>query len=85
MDIGSGKTYAAGQEGVEGDVLEKADLEAHGNHVAEANVEVVVAGPEVRHGAMGVAGKFEAGGNEGGVEVEDAAELNLKAELGDGR
>ena len=42
---------------------------------------MVAAGAEVGEGEMSGAGEFDSGGDDGGVEVEDGAELNLKTEV----
>ena len=42
------------------------------------------AGAEVGEGEVGWAGELDAGGEDGGVEVEDGAELDLDSELDGG-
>lgn len=68
---------------MEGEVFEEADLEADGDDLAEVGGggTVLAAGAEVGEAEVTGAGEFEARGDDGGVEVEDGAELDLKAEL----
>jgi hypothetical protein len=68
---------------VEGEVFEEANLEADGDDLAEAGVggAVLAAGAEVGEAEVTGTGEFETRGDDGGVEVEDGAELDLEAEL----
>ena len=68
---------------MEGGVFEEADLDTDGDDLAEVGGggEVFAAGAEVGEAKMAGAGEFEAGGEDGGVEIDDRAELDLEAEL----
>lgn len=69
------------QEGERG-VFEEADLEADGDDLAEeAEAGVAGARAEAGEGFSSAAGEFDADGGEGGVELEDAAELDFEEEL----
>lgn len=85
---GSGGGGGGEEEGVEGDVVEEADLDADGDDLAEVcgTVEVFAAGTHLGEGEVAGAGEFEAGGDDGGVEIDGGAELDFDAELhGGGR
>lgn len=68
---------------MEGEVFEEADFEADGNDLAEVGGSgtVLTAGAEVGEAEVAGTGEFEARGDDGGVEVEGGAELDLEAEL----
>ena len=68
---------------MEGEVFEEADLEPDGDDLAEVGGgrAVLAAGAEVGEAEMAGAGELQARGNDGGVEVEDGAELDLQAKL----
>lgn len=68
---------------MEGEVFEKADLEADGDDLAEVSGRgaILARGAEVGEAEVAGAGEFEARGDYGGVKVEDGAELNLETEL----
>jgi len=68
---------------VEGEIFEEADLEADGDDLAEVRSggEVLAAGAEVGEAEMTGAGELKAGGDDGGIEIEDGAKLDLEAEL----
>ena len=68
---------------MEGEIFEEADLESDGDDLAEVRSggEVLAAGAEVGEAEMTGAGELKARGDDGGVEVEDGAELNLETEL----
>lgn len=68
---------------MEGEVLEEADLEADGDDLAEVGDggAVLARGAEIGEAKVAGAGELQARGDDGGVEVEDGAELDLKAEL----
>jgi hypothetical protein len=72
-----------GEDGLEGGVFEEADLEADGDDLAEVGWcgEVFAAGTEMGEAEMASAGEFETGGEDGGVKIDDGAELNLEVEL----
>jgi len=72
-----------GEDGLEGCVFEKADFDADGNDLAEVRGggEVFAAGAEMGEAEVSGAGELEAGGDDGGVEVDDGAELDLDSEL----
>ena len=77
----SGREFA--EDGVEGRVFEEADLEANGDDLAEVGRgrEILAAGAEVRESEMADAGELESGGEDGGVEIDDGAELDFDVEL----
>ena len=79
--VGSGG--GLGEDGLEGRVFEEADLDADGYDLAEVggDREVFAAGAEMGEAEVAGAGEFEAGGDDGGVEIDDPAELDLDAEL----
>jgi len=79
----SGERGAGGQQGVERDVVEEGDFKADGNDLAEVGGEgeVFAAGAESGENFVAGAGEFDAGGDDGGVEVEDGAELDFYAEF----
>jgi hypothetical protein len=96
MRYGSGKRSVMascsggefGEEGLEGCVFEEADFDADGDDLAEigGGGEVFAAGAEMGEAEVSGAGEFEAGGDDGGVEFDDRAELDLDTELhGGGR
>ena len=68
---------------MEGEIFEEADLEADGDDLAEVRSggEVLAAGAEVGEAEMTGAGELKAGGDDGGIEIEDGAKLDLEAEL----
>jgi hypothetical protein len=68
---------------VKGDILKKTDFEANGDHLSEIGwgLEVFSAGTEVGEGEVAGTSKFEAGGYDGGIEVDDGAELDFEAKL----
>jgi hypothetical protein len=68
---------------VKGGVFEEADLETDGDDLAEVGWggEVFAAGAEVSEAEMAGAGEFKAGGENGGIEIDDRAEVDLDAEL----
>jgi len=68
---------------VQGEIFEEADLQADGDDLAQVGGggAVLPAGAEVGEAEVTGAGELEAGGDDGGVEVEDGAELDFKAEL----
>lgn len=72
-----------GEDGLEGCVFEEADFDADGDDLAEVggSGEVFAAGAEMGEAEVSGAGEFEAGGDDGGVEFDDGAELDLDAEL----
>ena len=72
-----------GEDGLEGGVFEEADLDADGDDLAEVggSGEIFAAGAEVGEAEVSGAGEFEAGGDDGGVEIDDCAELDFDAEL----
>ena len=71
---------------MEGDVVEKIDLDAEGDDLAqvESGAEMFAAGAEVVEGEVAGTGEFYASREDAGVEVEDGAELDLDAELDGG-
>ena len=79
--MGSGGEFA--EDGVEGRVFEEADFETNGDDLTEVaeGGEVLAAGTEVRESEMADAGELESGGEDGGVEIDDGAELDLDAKL----
>jgi hypothetical protein len=83
---GLGGWGEGGEKGVEGYVFEEADFNAEGDDLAEVGggVDVFAAVAEVGEREVGGAGEFDAGGEDGGVEIEDGAELDLDAELDGG-
>src|ERR1700730_6912380 len=72
-----------GEDELEGCVFEEADLDADGDELTEVGGggEVFAAGAEVGEAEGSGAGEFEAGGDDGGVKIDDRAELDLEAEL----
>ena len=72
-----------GEDGLEGCVFEEADFDADGDDLAEVGggAEVFAAGTEMGETEVSGAGEFEAGGDDGRVEFDDRAELDLEAEL----
>jgi hypothetical protein len=66
------------REGVEDDVFEEADFDAKGDDLAELcdEAELLAAGAAVGEGEVGGAGGFDSGGEVGGVEVEEGAEVH---------
>jgi hypothetical protein len=78
---GSGGGF--GEDRLEGCVFEEADLDADGDDLAEigGGGEVFTAGAEMREAQVSGAGELEAGGDDGGVEIDDRPELDLDAEL----
>jgi hypothetical protein len=83
---GSGQKLSGGGSGkdrLQRGVFKKADLDTDGNYLTEVGwgVEVFPAGAEMGEAQMATAGEFEARGEDGRVEIDDRAELNLQAEL----
>src|SRR6266849_1370512 len=76
-----------GEDGLERRIFEEADLDADGDELAEVGGggEVFAAGAEMGEAEVAGAGEFEAGADDGGVKIDDRAELNLDAELHGGR
>jgi hypothetical protein len=73
---------------VEGGVFEEADLEADGDNLAEVGGggQVFATGAEMGETEVAGAGELETSCEDGGVEIDDGAELDLEAELqGGGR
>jgi hypothetical protein len=72
-----------GEDGLEGGVFEEAYLKADADDLAKVSRggEVFAAGAEMGEAEMAGAGEFEAGGEDGGVKIDDGAELDLEAEL----
>lgn len=68
---------------MKGDVFKEVDLDADGDDLAEVGgaAEVLAAGAEFGEGEVSGASEFEAGGDDGRVEIDDSAELDLDAEL----
>lgn len=68
---------------MEGDIFEKADFEADGHDLAKIRrrSEVFSTGTEIGEGEVTCPREFEAGGYDGGVEVEDGAKLNFETKL----
>ena len=68
---------------MEGCVFEEGDLDAEGDDLGEIGGagEVLAAGAEVGESQVAGAGEFKAGGEDRGIEVNDAAELDLEEEL----
>ncbi len=65
------------------DVVEEIDLQADGDGLAEfrGDHSVVEPGTEVGERGVARAREFDPGAYDGGVEVQDGAQLNLDAEL----
>jgi hypothetical protein len=73
---------------VEGDILEEADLDADSDDLTEVGRggEVFAAGAEMGEAEMAGTGEFEARGENGRIEIDNGAKLDLDAELhGGGR
>jgi hypothetical protein len=72
---------------LEGGVFEEADFDSYGDDLAEVGGggEVFAPGAEVSEAEVPGAGEFEAGADDGGVEIDDRAELDFDAELHGGR
>ena len=66
---------------MEGEVLKEGQLDADGEDLGDIVGEVLAAGAEVGELLVAVAGELDAGGDEGGVELEDEAELDFEANL----
>lgn len=76
------------KERLKGGVFEEADLETYSHDLAKVSWggEVFSTGAEVGEAEVPGAGELEARGDDGCVEVDNGAELNLDAELhGGGR
>jgi len=71
------------EDGLEGCVFEEADLDADGDELAEVggSGEIFAAGAEMGEAEVSGASKFEARADDGGVEIDDGAELDLDTEL----
>jgi hypothetical protein len=74
---------AFGEDGLQGGVFEEADFDADSDNLAEVGWggEVFAADAEVGETEMTGAGEFQAGGDDGGVEIDGRAELDLEMEL----
>jgi hypothetical protein len=73
---------------LEGGIFQKTNLDADGDDLTEigGSGEIFAAGAEVGEAKMARASEFEAGGDDGGVEIDDRAKLDLEAKLhGGGR
>lgn len=79
----SGSGWGFGQDRLEGGVFEKADFDADGDNLGKVGGggEVFAPGAEVSEAKMAGAGEFQAGGDDGGIEIDDGAELDFDAEL----
>jgi hypothetical protein len=67
---------------VEGQVFQEADLQTNGYDLAEVGGgDVFAAGAEVSEAEVAGAGELKARGDDGGVEIEGGAKLDLEAEL----
>ena len=68
---------------MEGEVLEEVDLEADGDDLTEVGSagSVFAAGAEIGQTEVPGAGERQARGDDGGVEIESSAELDLEAKL----
>jgi hypothetical protein len=81
--LASGSGGEFGEDGLEGCVFEEADFDADGDDLAEVGGggEVFAAGAEMGEAEVAGAGEFEAGGDDGGVEIDDRTELDFDTEL----
>jgi hypothetical protein len=72
-----------GEDGLQGGVLKEADLDTDGDDLAKVGGggEVFSADAEVGEAEMAGAGELEAGREDGRVEIDDGAELDLDSEL----
>jgi hypothetical protein len=72
-----------GEDRLEGCVFQEADLDTDGDDLAEVGGggEIFAAGAEMGEAEVSGAGEFEARGDDGGVEIDDGAELDFNAEL----
>jgi hypothetical protein len=68
---------------VQGDILQEAEGEAQTDDAIGLRdaLQMVTAGAEIGEGGVGEGGELDAGGDEGAIELDDAAELNFEAEL----
>ncbi len=80
----SGEAGGGGHEGVQGEVVEEVDFEADGDDLAKlaGDTEMFAAVAEFGKRFVRGSGEFDAGGEDGGIEVDDGAQLDLDAELG---
>ena len=69
------------EDGVEGEVFEEGDLDADGDDLGDVVLEVLAAGAEIGEILVAGAAELNSGGDEGGVELHDKAELDFEAEL----
>ena len=71
---------------MEGDIFEEGYFETEREDLAQVDgaAAVTAAGAEAGEGVVGDGGEFDAGGDEGGVELDHGAELELEAELDGG-
>src|SRR5450755_3472282 len=72
---------------MQGHVFEKAEFEADADylHGVVRAADVVARSAEAGQRVVGTTGEFDAGLDEGGVELDDGLELNFEAELHTGR
>ena len=73
----------SGEDGLEGGVFEEADLDADGDDLAEVSGsgQVFAADAEVGETEVAVTGELKARGEDGGVKIDDGAELDFQVEL----
>lgn len=83
LSWGSGEAGAGHHKGVEGYVVQEAELKAEADDAVGLGGahDVLAAGAEVGEGGVGGAGELDAGFDESGVKVCDAAKLDFEAEL----
>jgi hypothetical protein len=78
----SGGSRGAQKERPQGRIFQEADLDAYGDDLAEIGRggEIFAAGAKVRQAEVSGAGEMQAGGDDGGVEIDDGAELDFDME-----
>lgn len=66
---------------MEGEVFEEGEFDADAEDLGAVGGEMLAAGAEVGELVVAVAGEFDAGGDQGGVKLQDEAELDFQADL----